>query len=355
MLVGILYEPCKRFGENLQVYEKILDFNNIEHIRMDASNPDFWNIIPKIDLFIFRGRIRDDQQQLMNTILPIIENHYGVKCFPNLSTYWSYDDKIKEYLLLKSYGFPVIDSYIFWNKKDALNWFRNASLPLVFKLKAGASSSNVILIRKKSQGIRLIKKMFSRGIMPDRIPDIGKTQLKDFKFTKYIRKNGGKLLRLIKGMDPTPFWNRHKNYIYFQKYLPGNSFDTRVVVVNHKAFAFRRLNRKKDFRSSGSKSFDFNPGKVDTQIIRKAFEVSERMQFQSMAYDFLYNERKEIYICEISYISPEETIPKLPGYWDRDLVWHSEQFVIQYLHLVEALKMPELKMPIIHDLIKHKS
>jgi glutathione synthase/RimK-type ligase-like ATP-grasp enzyme len=351
MLVGILYEPYKKFEENLRIYEKILDHNNIRHVRLDLNDPAFWDIIPRLDLFIFRGRIRDDQQQIIDTILPVIQNEYHIKCFPNLRTYWCYDDKIKEYLLLKSNGIPVIDSWIFWDKKEALRWFPEVELPVVFKLKSGASSSNVILVGNRSQGIRLIRKMFNKGIIPEKIPGNNSTQLKDFRLTKFIRKNSGKIYRLIKGEDPTPFWNRHKNYVFFQKFLPGNQYDTRVLVVNEKAFAFHRYNRKNDFRSSGSRIFDYDPDNIDKNIVKTAFEISAKLQFQSMAYDFLYDENKDIRVCEISYISPEKTVPTLPGYWDKDMKWHNRKMIVQYLHLVEALGMPELKMPSIKTLV----
>ena len=43
-----------------------------------------------------------------------------------------------------------------------------------------------------------------------------------------------------------------KDYVYFQKFLPNNKYDIRIVVIGDRAFGFIRYNRENDFRASGS-------------------------------------------------------------------------------------------------------
>lgn len=69
---------------------------------------------------------------------------------------------------------------------------------------------------------------------------------------------GGNLFRKFSGEGFTRFWIREKKYILFQEYLPDNEFDTRVTVIGNRAFAFRRFNRKKDFKASGSGEIDYD-------------------------------------------------------------------------------------------------
>ena len=97
MLVGIHYNPYGIFSEFLVKFEQILDFNEIDHIRMEASQADFWDIIPKLDLFIYHWGHNDAYKERAETILPIIEKHYGIPVLPNQATCWYYDDKIKQY------------------------------------------------------------------------------------------------------------------------------------------------------------------------------------------------------------------------------------------------------------------
>jgi len=345
VLVGIHKDQYGKFCPFLQKYEKILDYNNIEHIRLDASELDFWEKVRQLDLFIFRWKHIDDHHQLAKTIIPIIEKNMHIKCFPNMDTCWHYDDKIRQYYLLKHYGFPIIDSWVFWDKDKALQWIKTADLPIVFKLKGGAGSSNVILVKSKKQAIYLINRMFGKGIISGAVPDKSSIKYKSVK--KYIRYRGSKIkiLRQLRGMELDPHWQRNKNYVLFQKYLPNNEYDTRVTVIGNSALAFRRFNRDNDFRSSGSGKINYELKKIDIQFIKLAFEISNKMRFQSMAYDFLYDENKKPLFCEISYTYQDLAVYNCPGYWDSNLNWHEGHYWPQYFQLMDLLNMPEFKQP----------
>ena len=345
MIVGIHMDPYRKFSPSLQKYEEILGYNNIEHIRLDASKPDFWAQVSNLDLFIFRWRQIDDHHQMAKTIIPIVEKEMGIKCFPNMATCWHYDDKIRQYYLLKRYDFPIVQSWIFWDKSQAIRWLSDADLPVVFKLKGGAGSNNVVLIKSKWQGKKLINRMFGKGIISGCIPDLGATKYKDFDFYKTIHRWGGNVLRKLRDEDISPDWQVHKNYVLFQKFLPNNDYDTRVTVVGDRAYAFRRFNRENDFRSSGSGKIDYNVNNIDENCIKIAFKISKHFSFQSMAYDFLYNTNGDSEFCEISYTYVDSAIYNCPGYWDSNLDWHEGHYWPQYFQLMDALKMPDLKQP----------
>ncbi|MCD4698878.1 MAG: hypothetical protein K8S16_21815 [Bacteroidales bacterium] len=345
MLVGIHKDQYGKFCPFLQKYEEILDYNNIKHIRLDASDLDFWGKVKKLDLFIFRWSQTDWPKQLAHTIFPIIENEMKIKCFPNQATCWHYDDKIKEYYLLKQKGFPIIDSYIFWDKKKALGWADTTDYPVIFKLTGGAGSRNVLLIKNKNKAFQYIKKMFGKGLSPDNFRFSGSTYKEDFGIYKKIHKMGGNVLRKYRGEDISPYWQIHKNYVLFQKFLPNNEYDTRVTVIGSRAFAYRRMNRRNDFRSSGSGNFDVTPKLIDIQHIEIALKISEKMGFQSMAYDFLYDENRNSKFCEISYTYVDWMVQSCPGYWDENLNWHEGHYWPQYFQLMDALEIPELKQP----------
>jgi glutathione synthase/RimK-type ligase-like ATP-grasp enzyme len=344
MLVGIHNDSYGRFNDYLRKYEMVLDYNGIGHIRLDASNPDFWEQVAGLDLFIFRWRHIDDHRQLALTLIPIIEHEMGINCFPNMSTCWHFDDKIREYYLLQRQGFPVIQSWAFWDRKQALEWLRHAPLPLVFKLKGGASSNNVILVKDKAQAKKLIKRMFSKGIISGKIPDREARRFNEFNLYKTVHKWGGDILRLLRREDRTPDWIPHKNYVFFQKFLFNNPHDTRVVVIGDRAFAFRRFNRDGDFRASGSGIIDIDRTQIDLEFVKIAFEISHTLKFQSMAYDFIYDENGKPALIEISYAFPDNISFKA-GFWDIGLNWHDGRYCPQYFHLADTLNMPDLLQP----------
>ena len=356
-LVGIQKYNYGWFPDALKVYEKILDYNNIEHIRLDVNEPDFWDKVKKLDLFIFLFYNISDLKKIANSILPVIQNYLNIKCFPDIATSWHYDDKIKEYYLLKQAGFPIADSYIFWNRESAFTWAETAEYPVVFKLAAGSQSRNVLLVKKKSSARKLIKKMFGKGINPTRISLNKFNRLREFSINKFINRTADKLQKIYKGRDINQLWEKHKNYILFQKFMPDNEYDTRVVVIGNRVFADRRYNRTNDFRASGSGKVDPDVSKIDRRFLEIALQISGKLKFQSMAYDFLYDENRNPVITEISYKYPcSSTSDLYPGYWDENFKWHEGYYWPQYFQLIDALEKPDLRQPdVINFEVKHKT
>lgn len=347
MLVGIynIKGPNSKDMAVQQAYEKILDYNGIKSIRLQVEQEDFWEKVRGLSLFIMRFQHYDSSLQLARDILPVVENDFGIPCYPNQATAWHYDDKAKQAFLLKAHGFPITQTWVFYDKEAALNWAKHAEYPVVFKLKGGAGSMNIILAKTTKRATALIRRMFGRGIYPEKFVISGSVRFKHFNLYKEIHHLGGNTSRLIRGLDTSPFWNRHKNYVLFQKFLPDNDFDTRITVIGERAFAFRRISRKDDFRASGSGKIDYDINKIDPRCIEISFEVSRKMGFQSMAYDFLKNEVGEPEFCEISYTYVSSAVHDCPGYWDPELNWHEGQYWPEYLHLMDALGLSELKAP----------
>ncbi len=138
-------------------------------------------------------------------------------------------------------------------------------------------------------------------------------------FKKFLKKSiDYHFLIKIRGEQPR-LWQISKNYVLFQKFLPKNSFDTRVTTIGKRIFAFRRFTRENDFRVSGSGNIDYYIDKIDPNLLELALTISKEMNFQSMAYDFLYNEDGSPEICEISYSYVDKAIYDCPGYWDENL------------------------------------
>jgi len=345
--VGI-YRTRDPNGKYLPVntaYEKICTHNGIPFALLEMSSPGFWETVRGLDLFIFRWSQWDSDRQLAHDILPVIEEHLGVACFPDRNTCWHYDDKIRQYLLLKPFGFPMIKSHIFWEKTAARRWVEEADFPVVFKLRGGAGSQNVLLIKDRRQARKLVNRMFRRGIYPEKFFHAGSIRFQHFNLYHELHHIAGNLYRRYHGLDSSPFWQVQKNYALFQDFIPDNHFDTRVTIIGDRAFIFRRLTRKEDFRASGSGMIDYDLEKVDLRCVEIAFRVSRELTFQSMAYDFLFTPDNEPVFCEISYTFQSRAIYDCPGYFDRSLQLNEGHFWPEYLHLLDALKLPDLRQP----------
>ena len=345
MKVGILQSLGSANPSMLAVYEQILDYNNIEYVRLDINDDNFWSEVKTLDLFLAKVDLFDDNLQLAEHIWRVVSEQLNIPCFPSMSTVWHYDNKVKQYYMLKNTDFRIAESFIYWNKKKALDWAENTSFPKVFKLKGGAGSSNVTLIRSNRHAKSIIKKSFGRGIHPYFYDIFGK--LKSFNYSpkkclKYFVKPIYN--KIVKKKDPFANYLKHKNYVYFQEFYGGNDCDIRVAIVGDRAWAFKRFTRPNDFRASGSNNYDCRRSEMDMDIVKIAFDVSKQFNFQSMAYDFVYDEKGKPIIVEISYTYGD--YPEFSnGYWDRNLHWHDGSFVPEYLELKDALKMETLKQP----------
>ena len=345
MKVGIHKDYYNQEAAFLKKYEEILEYNGIECIQLDINDLDFWEQVKTIDLFIYRWRHFDNDRMIANTILPILEKDMKINIFPDQNTCWHFDDKIRQYYLLNSYNFPFTECWVFWDKKKALEWLENTKFPVIFKLAGGAGSSNVVKIENKKTAERIIKTMFGQGVRSGQLPIKNSTKAVDNTFSKYIRSKARKILNFAKGKDTSVFWQIDKNYVLFQKYLPKNTFDTRITIIGNRAFGFRRMTREDDFRASGSGNIDHDPSKINMDCVKLAFEISNKLNFQSMAYDFLYNENGDTEICEISYTYQDVAVYNCNGYWDSELNWYEGHFWPHYCQLVDLLNLKDLKQP----------
>jgi hypothetical protein len=258
-------------------------------------------------------------------ILYGIEKYLKIPVFPNHNICWHYDNKIAQYYILKSINAPIPNTWIFWDKNIAINWAKKTDYPIVFKLSTGAGSSNVIKLESEEKAIQLINNMFDYGIFPNTI-NANKQKVIRRMFSQInnllIKPINSKNYGLNSSYPPLPdcWWQPEKNYCYFQEFLDYNKFDTRVTVIGDRAFCYRRFNRKDDFRASGSGNFDVDPKKIDINCVKKAFKISKKLKFQSMAYDFLFKNNNPT-IIEMSYTFVDWMVHDCLGYWNSKLEW----------------------------------
>ena len=247
----------------------------------------------------------------------------GLVVFPDWNTSWHFDDKIAQKYLLEAVGAPLVPSWAFFDADRARAWLRTAELPVVAKLRAGAGSAGVRLLRTRSEAGQYVRRMFGAGIQPvagyftDSATKVRSIGSRAELIAKARRMPGRILRRLLLRRRAAP----QRGYVLFQQFVPGNQFDTRVAVVGDRAWAFTRNVRKNDFRASGSRSIDFDPARVDVECVRIAFETARRIQSQSMAFDFVRAPSGDPLLVEISYGYNPHVVAQVPGTWAPDLSW----------------------------------
>ena len=250
----------------------------------------------------------------------------GKKVFPNSDTAWHFDDKVGQKYLLESVNAPMVPSYAFYDKTTAFNWIEETSFPKVFKLRSGAGSENVKLVKTKKHARKLVRKAFGKGFPQfDRFQNL-KERLRKF------REGKDSFLGLLKGFGrlfiPTELArmrNKEKGYVYFQDFISGNDHDIRVIVIGDKAFAIKRMVRKNDFRASGSGHILYEKEHFDPNLIQLAFQLNEKLKSQCIAYDFVFENGKPL-IVEISYGFSQKVYDPCTGFYDKKLDFHPGHF-----------------------------
>jgi len=266
----------------------------------------------------------------------------GIKVYPNSNTCWHFDDKVGQKYLLEAIDAPLVPSFVFYEKQKALDWIKMTSFPIIFKLRGGAGSSNVSLIKTPNDAKIIIKKSFRSGFhLVGRFSNFNEKiwQLKRDKNIKSFKNLFKGFIRIFLPSSKLNLFRKEKGYVYFQKFIPNNKYDTRVIVFNSdKCIAVRRYNRTNDFRASGSGKKGYSKELFDKKLLSEAFKLSEKLKTQTLAIDFVFDS-KEPKILEISYgFVTGSFYEDCPGYWDKNLNWHKADIKPEYFIIENLMK-----------------
>lgn len=292
----------------------------IDYKVVNAYDSDIVDQISDCEIFMWHHLHVNYKDVLFAKQLLYSLEEAGKKVFPNWHTCWHFDDKVGQKYLLEAVGAPLVPSYVFYTKEEAMAWIAQTTFPKVFKLRGGASSANVKLAKTAKEAKNFIRKAFGTGFSQfDRI---------EYLKERYHKWKNGKdsFVGVIKGLGrlfiPTEYAKMHakeKGYIYFQDFIPNNDSDYRIVVIGDKILAEKRYVRKGDFRASGSGDFEYT--KVPQKILEIAFEIAEKLKLQTVAFDFVFDNKQPL-IVEMSYCFGTKGLSHCPGYYTRDYQWH---------------------------------
>jgi glutathione synthase/RimK-type ligase-like ATP-grasp enzyme len=306
---------------------------------------DIMHQLKSFDILLWHWHHGDPKAVLFARQFLLCAEKMGIKVFPNINTCWHFDDKVGQKYMLESIDAPLVPSYVFYDKQEALDWIENTDFPKVFKLRGGAGSMNVRLVKDRSKAKELCRVAFGRGFKANAgyFADFSTRIKKVTKASDYIAKLRSLPTSLLNIYLANKMRGRDKGYIYFQDFLANNKYDTRVTVVGNRAFAFRRMVRNNDFRASGSGQIDYETCKIDQRCVAIAFEVTDRLQSQSMAFDFVESEDSTPLILEVSYCYVAAAVKACAGYWDKTLAWHNGGMWPQDAILADILMEPSVK------------
>ena len=123
-------------------FEKTLKSNNIPYIITDYEDYDE-DLVG--DYFVGRFAHALIDKELHSKCFDKLYDYYGEKMWPNKKAYYYYDDKVRQYELLKKYGIHV--SSVICNDLDEL--LKNVTVGTVIKSTYGAGAESTFYIWEK--------------------------------------------------------------------------------------------------------------------------------------------------------------------------------------------------------------
>ena len=316
---------------------KYCNENGIEYKIVNAYDTDIVKQLDDCSAFMWNFTQNKIEDQLFAKQLLFSLNAKGMKTFPVVEDSWHFDDKLGQKYLLESLNVPFVRTNAFYSKEVALQWLENETFPKVGKLRGGAGSAQVFLLKNKSQAVRIIKKAFGKGISMHNRFSVFKEKMRLFKIGRGYINILKAIYFLIFQSEYSKIHGREKGYVYFQDFIPNNDFDIRIVVVDSKAYAIKRFVRENDFRASGSGNITYKREDFDERCVKIAFDVSKKLKSKSLNYDFIFDENNNPLIVELSYTNKASGYDKCEGYWDEDLNWNEGCFN-PYGWMVEMVK-----------------
>ena len=171
--------------------------------------------------------------------------------------------------------------------------------------RAGVRSEGVALIETREDAQRLIRQMFSIGLGSMDFMRDGKA------------RRWGRRTPLIQVLRRGRFKGLHeRGYVLFQEFVPGNTYDTRVVVQGDRAWASRRMVRKDDFRASGSGVSDLSAQAIDPEALALTWRLADALGVKSLVTDVMRRDDKPI-MGEFSYSMAAHVVHIWEGHWLR--------------------------------------
>lgn len=327
--------PCN--FSDAEVWIKYAKDNNIDCIEVDPYDSNIIEQVKDCDIFIWHHSQDSYKDLLLAKPLLFSLQCAGKVVYPDFNSGWHFDDKLGQKYLFEASGAPFVKSYAFYTKEEAINWAKKTAFPKVFKLRGGAGSKNVSLVNNYNEAVKLIRKAFRNGFEYHDSMACFKETLSKYRRHKATLNNVFvSFFGLFHNNPLYRLYDSQKGYIYFQDYMEGNSYDTRVVVVGGRyAVAERRMVRKNDFRASGSGDFSYEG--IDENIVRMAMNVSKRLKLQSAAFDFVYDKEHNPLIVEVCFGFGRKGISHAPYYWDENMVMHKNEKFDTSIWIIESL------------------
>ena len=154
-----LYDPY----DWCDIYKQRFLENKISAEIIDLRSSDWFESVVacKPEAFLWRVWHRPNDLEDSLSKIGILEQFEEMLTFPSAISLWSYNNKIRQHYLLKSFNVPTPRAVVTRNKAEAEYFLNQFEYPVVLKASEGACGQNVELIMSREDGKQLLEQIFS--------------------------------------------------------------------------------------------------------------------------------------------------------------------------------------------------
>jgi len=197
---------------------------------------------------------------LFDERLKVAQQVFGMKLHPQYDALWLYESKRRMAYWLQAHGIPHAMTWIFYDQGDARAFARDCALPIVFKTDRGARASGVHIIRNRDDLVRLIDRVFRKGILH------GDGEARDYEWGSVI----------------------------LQRYIP-DAREWRVIRIGESYFAHQKL-KSGEYHSGSDMVGWTTPSNRLLDFVR---EVTEIDSFESIDIDIFEDQNGSFLVNEL--------------------------------------------------------
>ena len=218
---------------------EIIDITGTDWMeKVERPGCDAFLVWPAIGLTTFK--------EMFDDRLRIMEEELGKIVYPTWRETWLLDNKRRTRDWLTANSIPLPRTWVFYDKKEAIDFAASTPLPVVFKTNSGGAASGVEIVRSRSRATRIVKRAFGKGIVP-------------------------------RGGNPL---DRQRGSVLFQEYLPGVK-EWRMIRIGDSYFGYLK-GAVGDFHSGTHRKEWLDPGKPLLDLLKM---VTDKGRFTSMNVD----------------------------------------------------------------------
>lgn len=268
--------------------------NELSRLGYTVHQHEFHEVINgRLQLFdstvIYSFSHRDNLRHYIRDCLLYLKAN-GNTLVPSFELFTCHENKGWQELLKNTLDVHSL-SYLYFSSKRELKGYE-LNFPLVFKTLTGSNSTGVALVNSEKDVLQELKK---------HEPALTLAQKLDFFRRKHLRK--------YKHFAGYPVYDLYRDALSYQDYMtaeipfilqdfiPGLSYDYRVIVLGDKYFLSKRHTKAGDFRASGAKLFDFEIA-APASILDKAQALYKSFNAPCLSIDLGEDADGKLYLFE---------------------------------------------------------